>query len=166
MLGTKESPLGSNRGSEVDLYNKKFGLIEVPWCATGQSYYNDNTKPKVKSARAKDFAVKGFIYSAKDVLHKRYIPKSGDYLVKARRGGNHVDQILIWDDETQSGILIGCNVNDRISLRQFDIDDIILWGATVTKVQGNYNYGISKKGMQRIKNKLLKRGLKLELIFN
>lgn len=119
-------------------------MIAVPWCATEKSWFNEKgyVSPVVKSARARDFAVEGRTWTAKQIMLERYIPKPGDYLVKARRGGHHVDTFVEWDTINQRGILIGGNVSDRVMLRNVTLKEITLWGATVTEVRGFFNYEV------------------------
>ncbi len=143
-MGTKEQPLTSNRGEFIDDWNEVFNLSAVPWCASEKSYFNLKgfVEPEVKSARARDFAVEGRIWTAKQIMLDKYTPKPGDYLVKSRRGGHHVDTFAEWDTLKKRGILVGGNVNDRIMLRNVTLKEIVLWGATVTEVNGFYNYEV------------------------
>ena len=143
-MGVTEKPLSSNRGEYIDDWNQFLNMLAVPWCATEKSWFNAQgfAEPSIKSARAKDFAVKKKTWTAKQVMLGNYTPKPGDYLVKARRGGHHVDTFVEWDTEKQSGIIVGGNVSDRVLLRQVSLKDITLWGATITEVTGFYNYEV------------------------
>ncbi len=120
-------------------------MVAVPWCATEKSWFNEKgyVYPVIKSARARDFAVEKRTWTAKNIMLKQYNPKPGDYLVKARRGGHHVDTFVEWDSEKEQGILVGGNVNDRVLLRNITLKEITMWGATVTEVDGFYNYEVT-----------------------
>jgi hypothetical protein len=139
----KEQPKASNKGKYIDDWNMLFGLKKVPWCATSMSSWNKDglvVYPKINSAMAKSFA-KGKTHSINDVYYERYIPKAGDYRVKTRRGGNHVDVIISWNKETKKGLLLGGNVGDKVSIREFTVKSMIADGTThITEVKGNYDY--------------------------
>ena len=143
-MGVVETPLSSNKGEYIDDWNQFLNLIAVPWCASEKSWFNELglATPQIKSARAKDFAVEKRIWTAKQIMLGKYIPKPGDYLVKSRRGGHHVDTFVEWDSEKEQGILLGGNVNDRVMLRNVTLKDITLWGAVITEIDGFYNYEV------------------------
>jgi hypothetical protein len=102
-------------------------------------------EPRVHSARARAFSEHGHSHALNDIIFNRYIPKAGDYRVKTRRGGNHVDMIISWDTIKNSGILIGGNVNDRITIRECSIQSFIADGTThIIDVKGSYNYRLKK----------------------
>jgi hypothetical protein len=92
-VGVTESPLSSNRGEYIDDWNEFLKMLAVPWCATEKSWFNKQglATPQIKSARAKDFAYEKRTWTAKQIMLGKYNPKPGDYLVKSRRGGHHVD---------------------------------------------------------------------------
>ncbi|MFP4528520.1 MAG: hypothetical protein ACLFQX_08225 [Candidatus Kapaibacterium sp.] len=136
----KEIPLGSNKdnGGFIDSSNKFCGLYKVPWCASSQSLANfkgEVISPKIRSARAKDFAT-GKTHSLNDLIMGLYAPKYGDYRVKTRRGGNHVDVFIEWNDSTKSGFIIGGNVSDRVTIRKVTLQSMIADGTThITEVE-------------------------------
>lgn len=117
-----EQPLRTNRGDSISAWNKLFGFTNAPWCAIAQSVceVKGTTKPYVWSARASDFAPKGKALKVSNVLFGKYSPKSGDWLVKKRTGGFHVDCIIERSSDTKF-IVIGGNVNDRMTIRVIDI---------------------------------------------
>lgn len=129
-MGIHETPKGSNRGVEVDKYNAFFKLKAVPWCGTfgSEIVRENNLTPYVQSARAISFAVNG--HSIMDIVHNIYIPKPGDYRVKTRRGGNHIDFIVKWDTLKQEGIVVGGNVSDAVTPRKVTIKSMIADGTT------------------------------------
>jgi hypothetical protein len=139
----KETPKASNKGKYIDNWNKAFGLSKVPWCATFQSDLNKDglvIYPKIHSAMAKSFA-KGKTHSISEIMFDKYVPKAGDYRVKTRRGGNHVDVVISWNKETKKGLLLGGNVGDKVSIREFTVKSMIADGTThITEVKGNYDY--------------------------
>ena len=89
---------------------------------------------------AKSFA-KGKTHSISEIMFDKYVPKAGDYRVKTRRGGNHVDVVISWNKETKKGLLLGGNVGDKVSIREFTVKSMIADGTThITEVKGNYDY--------------------------
>lgn len=89
---------------------------------------------------AKSFATKNS-YGINDIMFNNYIPKAGDYRVKRRSGGNHVDMLIAWNKADKSGYLIGGNVGDKVCIRKVTIKSLIADGTThITSVKGNYNY--------------------------
>ena len=95
--------------------------------------------PIVWSAQAIKFAVKGYSHPLSDVIYDRYVPKPGDYRVKSRRGGNHVDIFISWDKLKKEGIVIGGNVGDKVSMRKVTLQSMIMDGTThITDVRGTY----------------------------
>jgi rare lipoprotein A len=138
----KEQPASSNRGKGIDDLQILFGFINAPWCAMLASKGNRDgsvVSPIVWSARAKDFIVKGCSWKLSDIIYKRYIPKPGDYRVKTRRGGNHVDIFISWDTLKQEGLIIGGNVGDKVSIRKVSLKTMITDGTThITEVIGFY----------------------------
>lgn len=142
-LQVMEDPLGSNRGDWIDEFNEYLELAGCPWCATNVSYcdHYGHVQNQVKSARAKDHAKGG--YSLQDVNLGIYVPKPGDKRVKTRRGGHHVDYFLSWDQETQSGLLIGGNVGDAVTIRGITLKDMVADGTThIVDVRGLYDYRV------------------------
>ena len=139
----KEQPKASNKGKYIDNWNKAFGLSKVPWCASSQSVWNKEglvIYPIIHSAAAKAFA-KGKKHTINDVYYERYIPKAGDYRVKSRRGGNHVDVVISWNQDSAKGLLLGGNVGDKVSLREFTVKSMIADGTIcITEVKGTYDY--------------------------
>lgn len=98
-------------------------------------------EPQVWSKRAKDFAVRGHSKKLADVIYRRYTPKPGDYRVKTRRGGNHVDVFVYWDPEERKGWLLGGNVDHRVKLREVSLRRMMLDGTThITSVEGFHAY--------------------------
>lgn len=96
--------------------------------------------PKIFSARAKDFA-RGKTHSLNEINFDRYTPHCGDYRVKSRRGGNHVDVFLSWDKDAKEGYVIGGNVGDKVSIRKVTLRSMIADGTThITQVKGYYDY--------------------------
>jgi len=77
-------------------------------------------KPKIWSARAIDFAPKGKALSMNNVHFKLYKPKAGDYIVKSRKGGNHVDE-LIGQLPNGKWLAIGGNVGDMVTTREVSL---------------------------------------------
>lgn len=142
-LGVHEKPAGSNRGDSIDAWIKLFKFKRpVPWCAIFASIKSRQggvIKPKVWSARANDFIVKGCTRKLTDILYNRYIPQPGDYKIKRRKGGAHVDIFLSWDSETKTGTVIGGNVNDRVKIRKVSLRSMIQDGTKgITMVAGTY----------------------------
>lgn len=141
-LHEQETPKGSNKGACIDKWNKRFGLNAVPWCASSQSEWAELgqvIEPRINSARAKDFNVKG--HTLNQILYDVYTPKCGDYRVKSRSGGNHVDVFLSWDKETKEGYVIGGNVGDEVSIRKVTLRSMIADGTKgITAVTGYYDY--------------------------
>ena len=140
-----EDPKGSNRGHPIDEWRDAFGIARpVPWCAIFGSVKSKEGKvrsPRVWSCAARDFAVKGRSWKLSDVIYGRYVPKPGDYRVKTRRGGNHIDIFIEWDEEEKQGKIIGGNVADRVLLRKISLQRMISDGTThITEVDGCYNY--------------------------
>lgn len=77
------------------------------------------TTPYVHSARAIDFAPAQRL-KINNVLFGKYEPKAGDYVVKSRIGGNHVDCVIEHLTSTQY-IVIGGNVSDKVTIRVVDL---------------------------------------------
>jgi hypothetical protein len=131
----------------VDIWNRNLKLYAVPWCASSLSSwieFDETIAPKVKSARAKDFAVKAYSHSLMDIELGLYTPKAGDIRVKTRRGGNHVDVFVEWDKQSKTGVLIGGNVSDKVKLRNVTLKSMIADGTTdIIEVRGNYQYYLS-----------------------
>ncbi len=119
-----------------------FGFFDAPWCAMGASDWARKGKviePIVWSARARDFAVKGYVWKLSDIIYNRYTIKPGDYRVKTRRGGNHVDVFVSWDTLKKEGIIIGANVGDAVTYRKVSLQTMVFDGTThITEVSGFY----------------------------
>ena len=141
-IGLTEDPLGSNRGGYIDSLQQLFGFRAAPWCAmfaSDVSRRGNVQTPQVWSARAIDFAVRGYSYRLSDIIYNRYAPKPGDYLVKTRRGGNHVDIFTEWDADNRSGKVLGGNVSDAVTVRNVTLQSMIADGTThITEVLGSY----------------------------
>ena len=140
-----ESPKGSNKGHPIDEWRDQFDIENpVPWCAIFSSVKSKEGKvraPIVWSCQARSFAVKGHCWKLTDVIFGRYVPKPGDYRVKTRRGGNHVDVFISWDKEKQEGYVIGGNVGDRVMVRKMTLKRMIADGTThITQVDGFHYY--------------------------
>jgi len=135
-------PPKSNRGEYINFLQDTFGFRNAPWCAMSASDWARQgkvTEPKVWSARARNFAVKGYIWKLSDIIYNRYTPKPGDYRVKTRRGGNHVDIFVSWDTLKKEGIIIGGNVSDAVTYRKISLQTMITDGTThITEVTGYY----------------------------
>lgn len=121
-------------------------MSAVPWCASSMSAWSSAghvVSPVVNSAAARSFR-KGTVHSLSEINRKLYTPKPGDYRVKSRRGGNHVDLIIAWDTVNNSGLLLGGNVSDKVTLRKVTLKSMVGDGTTgITEVVGNYDYEIS-----------------------
>ena len=143
-LEEAENPKGSNRGKWVDKFNALCKLKAVPWCGSSCGYFSEFgqvTIPYVRSAAARAYAVAGYTHTLNDVQFKFYVPKCGDYRVKKRVGGNHVDIIISWDSDKQEGYLIGGNVSDKVTIRKVTLKGMVADGTTaITEVHGFYNY--------------------------
>ncbi len=140
-----ESPKGSNKGHPIDSWREEFRIKRpVPWCAIFGSVKSKKGKvlrPKVWSCAARDFVVKKRSWKLADVIYGRYTPKPGDYRVKTRRGGNHIDIIVEWDEKKKVGKVIGGNVADRVMLRTLSLQRMISDGTThITEVDGCHRY--------------------------
>jgi hypothetical protein len=145
LLGVVERPWASNRGEPIDTWRRSFNIVEpVPWCgiyASVASRRGHVTEPYVHSSIAREFVVRGHSRRLSDVIYGRFVPRPGDYRVKTRRGGNHVDIIVSWDDDAQEGLLIGGNVGHAVSLRRFSLRSMMADGTThITRVKGFHNY--------------------------
>ncbi len=144
-LGLRERPLGSNRGPQINDWRRELGYRRpVPWCAIFCSVKSKEGKvrrPEVWSGRARDFVVGGRSWKLSDVIYRRYTPQPGDYRVKTRRGGNHVDVFVSWDDEQRRGWVIGGNVSHRVKLREITLRRMMVDGTThITEVDGFHGY--------------------------
>lgn len=146
MLKTAEKPKASNKGMYINDWNSSFKMKAIPWCASSMSAWSAEghvIKPIVKSAAARSFR-KGTVHSLSEINRNLYVPKPGDYRVKSRRGGNHVDLIIAWNAKNNSGLLLGGNVSDKVSLRKVTLKSMVGDGTTgITEVVGNYDYEIS-----------------------
>ena len=89
---------------------------------------------------AKNFATSKS-YGINDIMFDNYVPRVGDYRVKTRRGGHHVDLFIAWNKADTSGYVIGGNVGDKVCIRKVTIKSMIADGTThITSVKGNYDY--------------------------
>lgn len=137
----KETPPRTNRGPYIDSLQDLFGFFDAPWCAMiiSDMLKRGGATPRVWSASAGAFRIRGSIWKLSDIIYKRYTPKPGDLRVKTRRGGNHVDMFISWDTEKQEGLIIGGNVGDKVSIRKITLQTMIADGTThVTEINGIY----------------------------
>jgi hypothetical protein len=143
-LHVVEKPLGSNRGDSIDIWRKYFGFkIPVPWCAifTGIKLEQGSAYPIILSARARDYAIKGYSYTLSDVIYGNYTPKAGDLRVKLRPGGAHVDTFISWDAVNQRGFVIGGNVGDKVQIREVTIRSMIADRTThIVEIKGFHDW--------------------------
>lgn len=143
-LAVVEQPKGSNRGDSIDNWRAYFGFtIPVPWCGifTGLKSAHGKASPRMMSALARDYAVIGYSYSLSDIIYGNYTPKPGDWRVKLRQGGGHVDTFVSWDTANQRGIIIGGNVNDAVQMREVTLRGMIADRTThITDVTGFYDW--------------------------
>ena len=151
-LNEQESPKASNKGVWVDKFNRYCKVYAAPWCASVQSNMADMGKviyPRIKSARAKDFA-QGKTHSLNQINFGIYVPKCGDYRVKSRRGGHHVDVFLSWDKDKKEGYVIGGNVSDKVTMRKVTLQSMIADGTThITDVTGYYDYSLPEDSFSK-----------------
>lgn len=132
-VGKAENPKGSNRGKFVDEVSKP--LQGIPWCAALQKY---NAKAAYGAdwlsgyykrsggrfdARAISFKNNTSV-GIKHVIYGLYHIQPGDYRIKSRKGGNHID--VFESDST----LIGGNVNDKVARRTYNIATLLRDGTT------------------------------------
>lgn len=148
-VGIVEVPKGSNRGDSISQW---LGLTNIfydaPWCGSfvGAKSRYGKAKPNFVSASARAYAVKGYAYQLSDIIYGNYIPKPGDWRVKMRKGGGHVDIFLAWDNEKQEGFVIGGNVDDGVRIRKVTLKSMLADKSThIVDVKGYYNYQIPKK---------------------
>jgi hypothetical protein len=100
--------------------------------------------PIIKSQKAKSFAYATRSHTLNQVQFGYYVPKCGDYRVKSRTGGNHVDVFVSWDTSQQAGWVIGGNVNDKVSVRMVTLQSMVADGTTaLVEVDGFYNYRLT-----------------------
>lgn len=127
-MGVKEAPKGSNKGDSVSKWQKPYGINGEPWCAViiGEKAKQGKViSPRIYSASSLRYIVKNYSWKLSDVIAGRYIPKAGDYRVKRRKGGGHIDMFVSWDTVKQEGIVIGGNVDDAVKLRKVTIKSMI-----------------------------------------
>lgn len=151
-INVKETPKGSNRGDSIDKWTRQYGFTyPVAWCGIviGIKLRDNFATPKIMSASARAYAVKKYSYQLSDVIYNNYTPKVGDLRVKLRKGGGHVDMVMQWDTANKKGLVIGGNVNDKISVRPVTIQSMIADRTThIVDIQGYYNYSISQPKKQ------------------
>lgn len=103
----------------------------VAWCGNFQGITCLGlTVPAKKSGTAIGYAVKGYSYSLSDVIYGNYVPKPGDWRVKSRKGGHHVDCFVSWDNTKKEGFVIGGNVSDQVMIRKVTLKSMIADGTT------------------------------------
>jgi len=143
-VGVIESPKGSNKGDSVTKWLKLVGInYAAPWCGvfTGIKSVEGVSEPSFISGRAKSYAISGYAYQLSDVIYGNYTIKAGDWRVKSRKGGGHVDTFISWDNEKQEGYVIGGNVNDQVSIRKVTLRSMIADQTThIVDIKGFYNY--------------------------
>lgn len=158
-LGMRESPIGSNRGDTIDLWNKNvIGIIGQPWCATASSNLlrNGNSTPEIWTGRALDYEKSGYSYSLRAVRDGFYKVKAGDKLVwDYGAGRGHVDDVLYFNNsdtvykyelqgneielEPDEWLVIGANRSDAVRITKFRTNYALSQGAkSVTEIQGYY----------------------------
>lgn len=131
-VGVAEQPKGSNAGDSVTKWNKMMGFnYPVAWCGNFQGVKCDGlTIPQKRSGTAVGYAVKGYAFQLSDVIYGNYIPKPGDWRVKTRKGGHHVDCFVSWDKIKNEGYVIGGNVSDMVTIRKVTLKSMIADGTT------------------------------------
>lgn len=149
-LGVTEQPKGSNRGPEIDNWERKFGMLGEPWCGIFASVASDSGKvkePKVWSAKALDFIVKDFAIDLRQVQLGRYVPRQGDYVVFDYGAGNgHVDIVADYKESKDKWTLIGGNRNDAVRAVEMTTNQIrARGGIAVVQVKGFYRKIKAKK---------------------
>jgi hypothetical protein len=141
-MGIQEVPKGSNRGDSIDVWNTFYFNGSGPWCATiiGEKAKQGRVvSPKIYSASSLKYIRVGYSWKLSDVIAGRYTPKPGDYRIKRRKGGGHIDMIVSWDTVKQEGIVIGGNVDDAVKLRKVSIKSMIADRTThITEVTPTY----------------------------
>lgn len=138
----RENPKGSNRGDSIDIWRENYGFKKpVPWCGifVGEKSFQGKVKaPKIRSALSFDYATKKS-KKLSDIIYGAYHPKPGDYIIKRRKGGGHVDCILEWNIDKKKGKVIGGNVDDKVKIRDISLQKMIANRTThITPVYGKY----------------------------
>ena len=142
--GLKEIPKGSNDNDSIRKWRATFGIKQpVAWCGIFAGYKSEEGKasPFFKSAWAQAYAITGYTYHLSDIIYGNYTPKPGDWRVKKRTGGGHVETFISWDTANKSGYVIGGNVNDAVTIRKVTLQSMIADGTTyIVDVRGYFNY--------------------------
>ena len=144
---TQEVAVGNQTTVNITLRlnPKMLKEVEVVGIGYGEIKKTDATG-SVTAISAKDFA-KGKTHTLNQINFGIYVPKCGDYRVKSRRGGHHVDVFLSWNQDTKEGYVIGGNVSDKVSIRKVTLKSMIADGTThITDVTGYYDYSLPEDG--------------------
>jgi hypothetical protein len=123
-IGIRENPKASNRGDSVTKWSKKYFKYPIPWCAVFASEISQQSKvkfPRIRSAQAIKFVVKNYSVPIKEVFRKNLDIPIGSYLVKSRKGGNHVDILIAYDRKNKIATVVGGNVNDAVTKRKIKL---------------------------------------------
>lgn len=111
-VGLRETT-GPNRSPEIDRWNRFAGApLGSSYCAAFVSWclHEANVKaPRLKTAWAKNFVVKGRSRTATDVAAGRYQPQPGDIIIWTRGTGGHVGFCQSWSG--QSGRTVEANTS-------------------------------------------------------
>lgn len=153
-LGIVEVPKGSNRGDSIDFWMAYYNLLGEPWCAGLIGYLALKglvVSPQIYSASSLKYIRVGYSWKLSDVICGRYTPKAGDYRIKRRKGGGHIDIFVSWDTLKQEGIVIGGNVDDAVKLRKVTLKSMIADRTThITEVTPTYIETIERVRKYRI----------------
>lgn len=125
-MGIKESPIGSNTGDSIDIWQDNFRLHAQPWCAMGLSCNLVNSKVYgyPYSARALDFKVSGH-KGIWQITRKQYDIEPGDILIfDYGLGRGHVS---IVSQVLDNGYYetIGYNESDRVLKRVRSFNEMV-----------------------------------------
>lgn len=132
-VGIREKPKGSNRGDTITKWSVKFFKFPIPWCGAGASELSKQANvnyPRIRSAQAIKFVVKGYSVPIKEVIRNNLDIPIGSYLVKSRKGGNHVDILVTYDRKNKIVTVVGCNVNDAVTKRKVKLSLTDRYGYT------------------------------------
>lgn len=143
-VGITEVPKGSNKGDSITRWLRIAGInYPAPWCGvfTGIKSVQGYSDPAFISGLARAYAISGYSYQLSDVIFGNYIPKSGDWRIKTRKGGGHVDIFISWDEKLKEGYVIGGNVDDKVSIRKVTLQSMLADRTThVVDIKGFINY--------------------------
>jgi len=142
-VGTTEKPKGSNRSTQIDSWEKLFGLLGEPWCAMFASVMikQAGSTPQIWTTKALDFKKAGSFASMKDIINGGYTPKPGDFLVWSYGAGRgHVDCIIEWDKENREMVVIGGNRSDSVLMVRMTLNQARARGAVaIVPLQDPFN---------------------------